>query len=172
MDKLPKRKNVRLKDYNYSQNGAYFITICTQNKLNLFGQIVGAIHESPELSSMKLNTNGIIVKSMVENLSNRFTNINIDHYIIMPNHVHMIAVISGERAIRESPLPKRSLISQLIGYLKMNTAKRIHATNKNINVWQRNYHDHVIRNEQEYQQIYEYIEANPLKWTDDYYYNQ
>ena len=106
---------------------------------------------------------------MIENLSNRFTNINIDHYIIMPNHVHMIAVISGEGAIRESPLPKRSLLSQLIGYFKMNTAKRIHATNKNINVWQRNYHDHVIRNEQEYQKIYEYIETNPLKWADDYY---
>lgn len=104
MSELPQRKNTRLKNYDYSQNGYYFVTICTHNRLCLFGQIVGAIHESPEMAQMKLNKNGIIVKSMIENLSVRFPNIYIDNYIIMPNHIHIIIVISREGAIRESPV--------------------------------------------------------------------
>ena len=167
---LPQRKNIRLKGYDYSQNGYYFVTICTQNRSHLFGKVVGAIHESPEISPMKLNTNGMIVKSVIGNLSNGFSDIHIAHYVIMPNHLHMIVVIFGDRAIRESPLPKRSSLSKLIGYLKMNTMKQIHALNKNKNVWQRGYYDHIIRNEAEYQKIWEYIDTNPLKWEFDMYY--
>ena len=110
------------------------------------------------------------MKSMINNLSKRFKNINIDKYIIMPNHIHMIVVISGEWAIRESPLPKRSLLSQIVGYFKMNTAKQIHAENKNLDVWQRGYYDNIIRNEKAYQVIYEYIDTNPLKWKEDKYF--
>lgn len=170
MNNLPQRKCQRLKDYDYSQNGYYFITLCTQNRMHLFGQIVGAIHESPELVHMKLCDNGIIVKSIIENLSVRFPDIHIDQYVIMPNHIHMIVVISGERAIRESPLPKRSLVSQVIGYLKMNTTKQIHGIDNKVDVWQRGYHDHIIRNEKEYLEISEYIETNCLKWELDKYY--
>ncbi len=172
MSELPRRKNIRLKNYDYSQAGYYFVTICTHNKSHLFGQVVGAIHESPEMAHMNLNANGIIVKSVMENLSVRFPNIFIDNYIIMPNHIHLIVVISGEGAIRESPVQKRSLLSKVIGYLKMNTAKQIHVINENINVWHRNYHDHIIRNEPEYQEIYEYIETNPLKWELDKYFTE
>lgn len=170
MSELPRRKNIRLKNHDYSQNGFYFITICTKDKKCIFGQIVGAIHESPQNVHMELNENGIIVKSMIEVLPNRFPDIYIDNYIIMPNHIHMIAVISREGAIRESPVPKRSLLSQVIGYFKMNTSKQIHSINEDIDVWQRNYHDHIIRNEPKYQKIYEYIETNPLKWEMDKYY--
>jgi REP element-mobilizing transposase RayT len=114
LEDVSQRKNIRLKGYDYSQNGYYFITICTQNRLPLFGQIVGAIHESP--------------------------------------------------------LPKRSLLSQMIGYFKMNTTKQIHDANKKINVWQRGYYDHIIRNEKEYEKIWEYIQTNPLKWEADKYF--
>ncbi|MDF2546674.1 MAG: hypothetical protein K0R93_1572 [Anaerosolibacter sp.] len=114
MNNLPQRKHQRLKDYDYSQVGYYFVTICTQNRVHLFGQIVGAI--------------------------------------------------------RESPLPKRSSLSKLIGYLKMNTAKEIHISSKDISVWQRGYHDHIIRSEKEYQEISNYIETNCLKWELDKYY--
>ena len=116
MSELPRRKNIRLKNYDYSQAGYYFVTICTHNMLHLSRQIVGAIHESP--------------------------------------------------------VQKRSLLSKVIGYLKMNTAKQIHMINGNINVWHRNYHDHIIRNESEYQKIYEYIETNPLKWELDKYFTE
>jgi len=170
-NKHQQRKNLRLKNYDYSQPGYYFVTICTHNKVNLFGKIVGAIQESPKLPQMKLNKYGIIVQSIIENLPKRFSNIKIDNYVIMPNHIHMIIVILETRAIPESPLQKRSLLSQIVGYLKMNTSKHIHAINKNINVWQRGYHDHIIRGQQDYLKIYEYIETNPLKWELDKYYN-
>jgi putative transposase len=169
---LPKRKNIRLKEYDYSKNGAYFITICTHNRQYLFGEIVGAIHESPDNTpKIELNQNGVILQSIIENLHIRYLNIQIDKYIIMPNHVHLIVALNDDRAIRESPLQGRSLISKMVGYLKMNSSKQIRLLNQNVNdVWQRSYHDHIIRNEQEYQTIWEYIDTNPLKWELDRYY--
>lgn len=99
---LPKRKPTRLKDYDYSTPGAYFVTICTHNRRCLFSNIVGAIHESPE---NKLTSYGEIVKDIIERLPERF-DIEIPKYIIMPNHIHLIAVIKccDKRAILESPL--------------------------------------------------------------------
>ena len=167
---LPKRKHTRLKGYDYSQNGYYFITICTYNRKHLFGQIVGSIHESTESPRMELNAIGIIVESMIKDLPRRFLDIYIDHYVIMPNHMHMVVVISGERVIRESPLQKRPLLSQVVGYLKMNTTKQIRHGNKDIDVWQGGYHDHIIRNEETWEKILEYIQTNPLKWEEDKYY--
>ena len=147
---LPKRKPTRLKDYDYSREGAYFVTICTHNRKNLFSNIVGAIHESPE---NKLNSNGKIVDYYINKLNDRFE-LKIDKYIIMPNHIHMIAVIEkNERSIRESTLQKRALISKAMGYLKMNVSRDIHKNGYTKNIWQRSFHDHIITDEQEYLKI-------------------
>lgn len=172
MDKPQRRKNIRLKNYDYSQSGYYFITICTHNKSNIFGTIVGAIQESPETARMLLNDNGLIIKSVVEKLSERFPDISIDNYVIMPNHIHMIVIVSDKPSSHESPPSKRSLLSQVIGFFKMNTTKQIRVANGNIDVWQRNYHDHIIRDDNEYPKIYEYIETNPVKWELDMYYGE
>lgn len=171
MDKPQRRKNIRLKNYNYSQAGYYFITICTHNKSNIFGTIVEAIQESPETAQMLLNDNGLIVKSVIEKLSERFPNTSIDNYVIMPNHIHMIVTIPEKTSNHESSPQKRSILSQVVGFFKMNTAKQIRLANGNIDVWQRNYHDHIIRDEKEYLKIYEYIEVNPVKWELDMYYS-
>ena len=93
---LPQRKPTRLRNYDYNSEGAFFITICTHNRKNLFGNIVGAIHESPE---MNLNSNGIIVDDYIRKLDSRFE-LKIDKYVIMPNHIHLVVVIE-ERAIRD-----------------------------------------------------------------------
>lgn len=106
---LPKRKPTRLKEYDYSAPGAYFITICTHNKECLLSNIVGAI--------------------------------------------------------RESPLQHRSVIDKMVGFLKMNVSKRIH--NK---MWQRSYHDHIIRSEEDYRRIWEYIDTNVVRWKNDCFY--
>lgn len=147
--------------YDYSQSGYYFITICAHNRKNLFGEIVGAIHESPE---MKLNNNGLIIEAVINQLSKRYDTIDVDKYVIMPNHIHFIIIINNERAIHESPLQqrKRSILSQVVGYLKMNTTKQIHLLYPKMEVWQRSYHDHIIRNDEKYRQIWEYIDTNPL----------
>lgn len=90
----------------------------------------------------------------------------------MPNHIHMIIFISDTRAIRESPLHGRSIISKMVGYLKMNASKEFHKTLPDKNIWQRNYHDHIIRDENEYFYIAEYIQTNPGKWAEDRFYTK
>ncbi|MBE5812238.1 MAG: transposase [Clostridiales bacterium] len=156
---LPQRKHTRLKYYDYNKYGFYFLTLCTQKRRKLFCNIVGAIHESPEC---KLTRYGIIVKNVLKDLPNRFDNIEITDYVIMPNHIHLIIWIN--RAIHESPLRGRSEISKIVGYLKMNASKQIHEINKDEIIWQRGYYDHVIRDETDYYTKANYILNNPLKW--------
>ena len=163
--KLPKRKPTRLKNYDYSREGAYFITICSHNRKMLFSNIVGAIHELPE---NKLNSNGTIIDYYINNLENRF-GIIVDKYVIMPNHIHMILLID-ERSIRESTLQKRSIVSKAMGYLKMNASRDIHKNGYDGKIWQRSFHDHIIREERDYLKIWSYIEANPIKWREDCFY--
>ena len=167
---LPKRKPTRLKGYDYSQNGAYFITICTHNRKCLFSNIVGAIHELPE---NKLTPYGEIAKQIIEILPDRF-NVSIPNYVIMPNHIHLIIEINNDnekRAIRESPLQyHRSVIDKIIGFLKMNVSKKIHNTDKE-KIWQRSYHDHIIRSNKDYHKIWKYIDTNVIRWEKDCFYN-
>ena len=167
---LSKRKPRRLKGYDYSTQGAYFITICTHNRKHLFSNIVGTIHE---LSENKLTQYGEFAKQVIEILPDRF-NVSIPKYVIMPNHIHLIIEIYNNdknRAIRESPLQyHRSVIDKMIGFLKMNVSKKIHAAD-NEKIWQRSYHDHIIRGEKDYQKISEYIDTNPIKWNLDRFYN-
>ena len=166
----PKRKPTRLKGYDYSTPGAYFITICTHNRKYLFSNIVGAIHELPE---NKFTQYGELVEQIIEILPDRF-NVFIPKYVIMPNHVHLIIEICSdneERAIRESPLQyHRSVIDKMVGFLKMNVSKKIHNTD-NEKIWQRSYHDHIIRCEKDYQKIWEYIDTNVIRWKKDCFYN-
>ena len=103
MKELLKRKRLRLQDYDYSTPGAYFITVCTHQKQKTLSRIVGAIHESPET---ELTEYGKIVQYYIEQLSTRFS-LSVDGYVIMPNHIHIILILSeteDARAIRESPL--------------------------------------------------------------------
>ena len=171
MKELPKRKSIRLQNYNYSGNGCYFITICTRNKAHLFGRYnVGAIHESPanheKNRCIELNVYGKIVENAVLKLSERYNEIEIVNYIVMPNHIHLLVSINNdidsERAIRESPL-QRSLLSKAIGYFKMNVSKGIHKHNPLVDVWQRGFMDHIIRNQTDFEYHWNYIEYNALK---------
>ena len=174
MSAVPKRKSNRLKGYDYSSTGAYFVTLCSYNRKQIFSRIVGASHESPEwvydLSESDLYSFGKILEEIICEIPGRFE-VEITDYIIMPNHVHMVIMIDEKRAIRESPLQKRSLVSKIVGYLKANTSKEIHKRYPDMKVWQRDYFDHVIRNDKEYQMISEYIYTNPGKWTEDRFFN-
>ena len=168
---FPKRKNIRLQKYDYSSNGLYFVTICTDEKKNLFGRYdVGAIHESPakhmKNQCVKLNLYGKIAENIIQSLPIHFNDVKIENYIIMPNHIHMLISINNniasERAIRESPL-QRSLLSKMVGYIKMNISKEIHKYNPSLNIWQRGYYDHIIRNQSDFEYHWNYIEYNALK---------
>ncbi len=163
---LPKRKRLRLDHFDYSTPGAYFITVCTHNRRCTLSRIVGAIHESPE---PELTEYGKIVDDLINHIPEHFK-VSIAEYVIMPNHIHLIAIIGAEeelRAIRESPLRGRSIISKMVGYIKMKASKEIHCRHGNMAVWQRGFHDHIIRDEPDYIKIANYICENPIYWQLD-----
>ena len=160
---LPKRKNLRLQNYDYSSPNAYFLTICTHDRQPILSDIVGAIHESP---LVELTEYGKIVNKFINDIPKRY-GVKIKRYIIMPDHIHLLILITANeefRAIRESPLQGRSVVSKIVGYLKMNSSKEIHQKYGNKLLWQRGFYDHIIRNREEYEKIEKYIYENHLKW--------
>ena len=168
---LPVRKPLRIKHYDYNTPGAYFVTFCTHNRKTILSRIVGAIHESPE---PQLTAFGKIADNIIKNIPTHL-HITVDRYVIMPNHIHIILLITEEdfiRAIRESPLQGRSLVSKAVGYIKMNTSKAIRRQYGDIPVWQRGYHDHVIRGQEDYDEIAKYICENPIRWESDKLYSE
>lgn len=146
-----KRKSPRISDYNYSKPNYYFITICTENKKCIFGK------------AGNINQYGTIVKKCIEKISGIYPQIMVDKYVIMPNHIHMILVIHS--------VDNLVSITHIVGQFKMSVSKEIRKKNPDMKVWQRSFHDHIIRNERSYQKIWEYIENNPIKWEEDCFYN-
>ena len=164
--KLPVRKPLRMSHYDYNTPGAYFLTFCTHNRKHFLSRIVGAIHESPD---PQLTICGKIVESVIQSIPAHL-HVTIDRYVIMPNHVHLIAIIMEKDVlgeIRESPPQSRPIMSKLIGYIKMNASKAIRQHYGDVTVWQRGYYDHVIRNQEDYVALAEYIQTNPLRWELD-----
>jgi REP element-mobilizing transposase RayT len=174
------RKNIRLKNYDYSQNGLYFITICTQNKEYVFGKI--------EDGKMLLNDAGKYASNCWVEITEHFPNVFLHEYVIMPNHVHGIIEIVGVENLQPLPFrrmndkttvgvenfqpmqPKKNAFQKMIprsigsivrGY-KIGVTKKLGCSK-----WQRNYYEHIIRNEEEYEKIAEYIENNPANWDND-----
>ena len=182
------RHSIRLSGYDYSQNGYYFITICTQNRESLFGQIVGAGFSRPRESShpkMIINETGKIIENIWQSLPNRFP-ITLDAFQIMPNHVHFVLhiVVDGSDDIgRENPAPTITL-GHIIAYFKYESTKQINQYGVRAGIlppdtikkiFQRNYgvypersrRKHIIRNESEYLKIKKYIKQNPMMWERD-----
>ena len=164
------RRSIRVPDYDYSQPGAYFITIVAWRRESLFGEIING--------EMQLNNAGQIVWDVWQSLPARFPQITLGTAVVMPNHFHGIVIINETPVgvIHELPLRvtnqkerRRMTIPLVVGYFKMNTAKRI---NKILNsegtpVWQRNYYEHVIRDDEEHNRIHLYIEVNIDNWVND-----
>ena len=157
MEKLPERRENRLEGYDYSQNGAYFITLCTQDRHELLGKIdVGANCVRPILSGI-----GQIVKNEMTVLSNTYENVTVDKCIVMPNHIHMILFISAEnRRTQFAPT-----VSRIVKQFKGSITKQIGNS-----IWQKSFYDHIIRNEEDYKIKWNYIDENPAKWAEDTYY--
>ena len=142
--------------------GIFYNDMYAQQKMHV-SRVVGAIHESPEI---ELTDYGKITEETIRNIPERYK-ATVDRYVIMPNHIHLIIIITDDeelRAIRESPLRGRSVISKTIGYIKMNASKKIHNEFGDKTIWQRNYNDHIIRNCEDYEAIVEYIHENPVRW--------
>lgn len=162
------RRSIRLKGYDYSQTGAYFITICTQNRKCLFGDIFNG--------EMILNKVGEIVKDEWLKTEQLRPNIRCGVFCIMPNHFHGIIVIAdGRGTARRAPTmeqfgkPVSNSIPTIVRSFKSAVTKQINQWHNTPGqkIWQRNYYEHIIRNEKDYSRIYEYTQNNPLKWELD-----
>ena len=157
---LPKRKPNRLADYDYSQPNAYFITICTKNKEQLFWKKVGASIARPE--QINLSAYGKIVEEAIINISTHYPMITVDNYVIMPNHIHLLLQTQTDHNGRAMLAPTISVVvQQMKGYI----TKKIGTS-----IWQKLFHDHVVRGEKDYLKIWNYIEGNPSKWEEDCFY--
>ena len=157
---LPKRKPTRLKDYDYSSEGAYFITICSHKKRNILCDIVG--EGLCALPSIKLTPIGEAVKQSIEYINNNYNNISVDKYVIMPNHIHLIiAIQTGGHG--DPPLQ----VYDIIGRFKSFTDSKYDGI-----LWQRSFHDHIIRGEEDYLKIWQYIDTNPQKWDEDCFFTE
>jgi len=186
MKDLPQRKRTRLKGYDYSRNGGYFITICTKNREFLFGDIADGV--------MILNEYGEIVQQELKITEQKRPYLHLDNYVIMPNHVHILISLCHDyvagTADYDAGTARRAPTSEQFGkptkesiptVIRSFKAAATNAIRKHVGarravpadlpdvyaVWQRNYHDHIIRNSKSYQHIFNYIENNPMRWESD-----
>jgi REP element-mobilizing transposase RayT len=180
------RRSSRLRGYDYSQAGAYFVTICAQDRECLFGDVV--------YGEMRLNDAGIMVRDVWLKIPGHFSYADIDEFVVMPNHFHGIVVICNDNCRGEvsSPIPfvssiskinqgrgipeggetpplQRRTLGQIVAYLKYQSTKQINEIRNTpgFPLWQRNYYEHIIRSEEEMKRTREYIINNPLKWSED-----
>ena len=159
---LPKRKQNRLPEWDYSAPGAYFITICTQKKRCILSNIiVGA--DALGGPSVVLTDVGRIAEKYIRSTDN-IPGIRVDKYVIMPNHIHLILIVDRTDGPPRASAPTMAAIPDAVSSLK-----RLVNREWGTNIWQRSYHDHVIRNENDYRIIWEYIDTNPAKWAEDCY---
>ncbi|MDR0490876.1 MAG: hypothetical protein LBH28_06495 [Oscillospiraceae bacterium] len=158
MRELSTRKPNRLKGYDYSRNGAYFVTMCVKDRHEIFGQIVGAT--VPGRPSMEYSELGKFIDETIMYYIKINTDVIFDRYVIMPNHIHMIIIIRSETGDRG-----RSPLQFIVRNLKSYVTKQA-----GFSLWQKSFHDHIIRNENEYNKIADYIDNNPMLWKDDCFY--
>ena len=176
------RRSIRLKGYDYSQAGAYYVTICVQGRKCLFGDIV--------VGQMQLNDAGRICISVWNDLPQHYQNMALGKYVVMPNHFHGIVILNGmlngtpvgaglsvgagsSVGAGLKPAPTHGL-SEIIRAFKTFSARKINAQNKTpgVKLWQRNFYERIIRDNDEYQYIAEYIKNNPTNWKDDKLWNE
>ena len=158
--KLPQRKQNRLPYYNYSSYGAYFVTICTEKRRPTLCRI-------EKDGTLVLKEQGEVVDALVREIPVRFPCVKVDKYVVMPNHIHLLLFIGDGGTGNPSPT-----LGNIIGWYKYNATKQANQESGTAGerILQRSFHDHVIRGEKDYLKIWEYIDNNPLKWTEDCFY--
>jgi REP element-mobilizing transposase RayT len=197
--KLPVRKRIRMDGFDYSKDNLYFITSCVKNMNCCFGHVVRTGRDLsvqhadqnliPSENKMILNEWGKIAESQWLWLAVQYSYVVLHEFVIMPNHMHgileikraNIVVQTGRDLSVQQPPDKIKSLSELMGAYKTTTSSKIHLLENakstdgsrpvSIFAWHRSFHDRIIRNESEYRRISEYIRNNPLKWSEDKYFN-
>ena len=174
MEEYVKRKTPRLQNFDYSSCGAYFITICTENRRCILSNIVGT--GVPDCPCVQLTKYGEIAEKYIKQLDAFYDHISIDSYVIMPNHIHIMLFIHSNGQLNEiqengqsrTPVPTKanSVYSQFIS-----TFKRFCNKEYGVNIWQSRSYDHVIRDRRDYDEHTKYIYENPIRWQYDKLYS-
>ena len=191
MEELPNSKKTRLGRFDYSSNAAYFLTICVKDKKRLFGEIVG--YDACDVPYLRRSRYGKIADDYIMFMNEKYYNVFIDNYIVMPNHLHMIVFVSSVKhdeysenikvgfygtsrassptkmfsktELTASDTRQHEIIPKFVSLYKRYVNREI-----GHNIWQRGYYDHIIRDENDYKNIYTYIDNNPAHWAEDKYY--
>ena len=171
------RRSIRLQGYDYTRQGAYFVTICTRNRACLLGDIVEG--------KMHLSEAGRLAQVAWEGLPHHYPHVQIDVWVIMPNHMHGIVILTEAQATDDDmrvgadpktdvgagfkPAPTRHGLSEIVRAFKTFSARRINALHNTVGTpfWQRNYYEHIIRNQSALDRIRQYIADNPARWSED-----
>ena len=176
---LPSRKHTRLRNFDYSSNGYYYVTVCTKGKKCIFGKLVRdngisgntlAINERQYYGAvMRLSEYGLIAEKQLLTLEEKYGFLTIDKYVIMPNHIHIIFILDGNTA-GASPRPT---LSDILCVYKSLTVRECHkfSGKTGSDIFQSSFYERVIRDEISYFNIWKYIEENPIYWVADEYFN-
>ena len=169
MDKeLPKRKHPRLNNYDYSFAGAYFITICTQNRRCVLSCIVGRGLAPAETNAIEYTSFGKIAEKQLFLLEERYPYLEVDQYVIMPNHIHAIMISHGETA-GASPRPT---ITDIVCAYKSLATRECKKNGFDGQLFQTSFYEHIIRGREDYEEIVKYIYENPIRWYYDELYTE
>lgn len=156
----PARKSIRLKGYDYTSSGAYFVTICTKDRRHLLGTFVGA--DALVGPHIELTHYGRTVEKYINSIDQVYPDILVDSFTVMPNHIHFIVLLSGSP---KAATPTKTGLPGIVNSLKGLASKQC-----GISLWQRGYYEHVVRGENDLREIREYIAHNPQKWETDKYF--
>jgi REP element-mobilizing transposase RayT len=169
-----RRKNSRLQGFDYAQEGAYFVTICTHNRICLLGEVIE--------KEMRLNAWGRVIQSVWLQTAKLRSYLSLDSYVIMPNHLHTVFFLQNHEWATQRVAPTMETspggpapcsVGAIIGQFKSQATKRIKSSGRIPieHLWQRNYYEHVVRDEDDLNRIRQYIEDNPANWLEDEYYS-
>lgn len=161
-NELPQRKYPRLKNYDYSTNGAYFITICTQNRKQVLSHVGWGLAPT-EMTDMEYTPYGVIAEQQLLLLQERYSFLTVDQFVIMPNHVHVIFILKKE-AVGASPHPT---IMDIVCAYKSLTTRECRKNGFAGQLFQRSFYEHIIRDRKDYEEISRYIYENPMRWRYD-----
>ena len=158
MENRPVRKRNRLENYDYSQPGYYYVTVCTEGRKPILAQVTKS--DETRAAEVILQRAGLLTEEAIQAIPSVYSGVTVEKYVIMPNHFHMLLAF----AETEQKLPSLSTIIQ-------QTKRRV-SMKFGSSIWQTHYYDRVIRNEADFQAVWKYIDDNPTKWSLDQYYKE
>jgi len=155
---LPKRKPTRLREFDYNSGGAYFLTVCVKDRQPLLSTIVGRdVLDAPQT---RLTNYGVVAKRQIRQMNEMYEHISVDGFAIMPDHIHILLVVQNGASRTSRPTKQHATVSRFVS-----TFKRFCNKQYGENIWQASFNDHIIRNQEDFDKHWQYIENNPVAFV-------